>query len=156
MNQIKQSESKQSKKHIRFDEDDSLDEETNMINLFKNDFNAKKIPQEIKTKTLSFNLVKNRLKKEISFGFRLQGDPQIPGEHYIDSIASESPSDRVGLRINDKIIKVNGINVENLNINNLFNLIEHETKLNDLKLNLVIIRKQTEEDNPLKRPIGKS
>ncbi|RNA18989.1 hypothetical protein BpHYR1_038870 [Brachionus plicatilis] len=121
-------------KHIRFDED--TDEEA--------DQNDQLNKHEKKKETLNLNLVKIRSKREKSFGFELQGNSNAKGEHYIGSVDEDSPAGRVGLEKNDIIIKVNGNDVTHMNTNNLIDLLEYETDLNDNKLNLVICREKTD------------
>lgn len=130
-------------RHIRFDED--TDEET--------DLNTELNRQEKQYKTFNFSLVKIRSKREKSFGFELKGDSSDKGEHYVDNVEEDSPAGRVGLEKNDKIIKVNGIEVTHMNTNNLIDLLEYETELNDNKLNLVICREITDSQIS-KRSLG--
>lgn len=160
------------KNHIRFEEESDSsssdsDPEDDLLITEKNN-NHKEEEEKLENKekyeikNLTFNLVKNRSKKEKSFGFQLKGESSKNGEHYIDLIEPNTPSERVGLKKLDKILKVNGISVEKLNINNLFDLLEYETSLNDFKLNLVvrrkcIIKENTEVDlNTSKRSLGKN
>ncbi|CAF0865248.1 unnamed protein product [Brachionus calyciflorus] len=117
-------------KHIRFDAD--TDEESDM--------NKQLNKNEIKCEIINLNLVKIRSRREKSFGFEVQGNADQIGEHYIDSVQDDSPAGRVGLQKFDKILKVNGIDVTNLNANSLIDLLEYETDLNENKLNLTLSR----------------
>lgn len=121
-------------RHIRFDED--TDEEV--------DLNDQLNKQDKKYETFNLNLVKIRSKREKSFGFELQGNTNDKGEHFIDSVDEDSPAGRVGLQKYDKILKVNGIDVTHMNTNNLIDLLEYETELNENKLNILICREVTD------------
>jgi C-terminal processing protease CtpA/Prc len=98
-------------------------------------------------KTIEFLLTTDKRKKETSFGFQIKGDCKIKGKNIIDEISPQSPASRAGLRINDKIIQINGISVENLTINSLIEQMSHEVKLNPFKLKLKIVRGDDDDDD---------
>jgi len=95
------------------------------------------------TSCLDVILVKNKLKKETSFGFQLRGDELVKGKHYIDNVDNGTAASRVGLRRQDKIIKVNGVCVSNFFISQLIHQIEYETSLNEFKLHLSVQRESS-------------
>ncbi|KAJ8246234.1 hypothetical protein GJAV_G00265310 [Gymnothorax javanicus] len=53
------------------------------------------------------------LKAEMGFGFNLHSEKSRPGQ-YIRSIDPDSPAEGAGLKSKDRVIEVNGVNIENL------------------------------------------
>ncbi|KAI1886627.1 hypothetical protein AGOR_G00197750 [Albula goreensis] len=53
------------------------------------------------------------LKGENGFGFNLHSEKARPGQ-YIRSVDPDSPAERAGLKPKDRVIEVNGVNIENL------------------------------------------
>jgi C-terminal processing protease CtpA/Prc len=122
-------------KHIRFDDTKDDQDSKPIINQMQ-----RQNQSFVKLQQIDLKLVKNLMKKEQSFGFELKGDAKKHGDHYVESVEANSAAGRALMKPNDKIISVNGVNVENYNINSLFDLLEYETELNDIKLNLVVLR----------------
>ena len=144
--------------HIRFT--DSSDLET-LLNNFSNAAgltssttnaaNSNDNPTQSKNNETDFeilkvSLVKNRTRKENSFGFELQGDSKWSSQHLIEKVEPNSPADRAGLKCLDKITHVNGILCESYSINNLIDLLEYETDLNENKLSLFVKRSLIKEN----------
>jgi hypothetical protein len=136
-------------KHIRFEEStsesDSSDwepekEEVNSINLCsqKQATPSSKLGNE--SKTIKATLIKDKLRNEKTFGFQLKGMPNLKSCHYIDTIEVDSPAHRARLERYDKIVQVNGVNVQEFSINELIKQIQFESSLNEHKLNLVVVR----------------
>jgi C-terminal processing protease CtpA/Prc len=101
-------------------------------------------------------LVKIRQRGEESFGFELNGVTRTPGDHCVDNVESDSPADRAGVRVQDKVTHVNGTCVENYTINSLIDLLDYETNLNENKLNLILVRKISEEEQLVRSDSGQS
>ncbi|XP_062382241.1 Na(+)/H(+) exchange regulatory cofactor NHE-RF2 [Sardina pilchardus] len=53
------------------------------------------------------------VRAELGYGFNLHSDKSRPGQ-YIRSLDPDSPADRAGLRPQDRLIEVNGVNIENM------------------------------------------
>ena len=92
------------------------------------------------TTCLDVILVKNKLKKEKSFGFQLRGDELVKGKHYIENVENNTAASRVGLKKYDKIVRINGVCVSEFFISQVIQQIEYETSLNDYKLHLSVQR----------------
>ena len=93
-------------------------------------------------KCLDVILIKNKSRKEKSFGFQLRGDETIKGKHFIEQVESGLAASRAGLRKCDKIVRVNGVCVSDFFISQLIQQIEYETSLNEIKLHLSVQREQ--------------
>ncbi|XP_041939265.1 Na(+)/H(+) exchange regulatory cofactor NHE-RF2 [Alosa sapidissima] len=53
------------------------------------------------------------VRAEVGYGFNLHSEKSRPGQ-YIRSLDPGSPADRAGLRPQDRLIEVNGVNIENM------------------------------------------
>ena len=117
------------KSHIRFDEDEDENSDGE---------NSAKVGKSEEDNCLSFTLVK--YKKEASFGFEVKSNSNQVGFHFLDSIEPNSAAERAGLLNDDRIVKVNNIDVQLLTGIDLIELIGIETRKDRFKLNLKIIR----------------
>jgi hypothetical protein len=134
-------------RHIRFDysssESDSTEgevEEEEITNPIKLPAQKQASMSASESKTVQVTLIKDKLRNEKTFGFQLKGMPNLKSCHYIDTIEPNSPAHRARLERYDKIIQVNGIDVEQFEINELIKQIQFESSLNEHKLNLVVVR----------------
>jgi C-terminal processing protease CtpA/Prc len=129
-------------KHIRFDDEEDNDTDITKSNHTMMDIDKKDDQIDSSTKIiLTLILRKDMKSQEKSFGFQLMGNKNEEGNHYVSHVEPNSPSSRADLKSMDKIIKVNGFDVRNFTINELFDYLEYETSLNEYKLVLVVERK---------------
>ncbi len=119
-------------KHIRFDDNDDT----------TSDSSDQEEDEDIRSSTESnvFNLTLNKKLNKTTFGFQVRGDSNENGQHYVDFIENDSAAQHAGLKNQDKILKINGINVEHLNTKLLIDKLEKETKINNIRLNLTVTR----------------
>ena len=73
-----------------------------------------------------------------SFGFQVNGKTNLKGNHAVSLVSKNSCADLAGLKLNDKIISVNGQSVGDYTIDQLIKLIEIETLRNPTCLDLVV------------------
>jgi len=135
-------------KHIRFDETSSEngssdgeleEEEVNRRLSFKFQKQTSALASDA-SKQIRVTLIKDKSRQEKTFGFQLKGMPNVKACHYIDTIEMNSPAHRARLERYDKIVQVNGVNVQEFEINELIKQIQFESSLNEHKLNLVVVR----------------
>jgi C-terminal processing protease CtpA/Prc len=122
--------------HIKFDSDDDSESATS--------FTSFEISQPtITSKVAQTNLIECSLVKighEKSFGFEIKGDSKHPGGHFLDSIEIGSPAHRAGIHKFDKILKLNSVDVKNMNTIQLISVMEREVGKMQRKISLVIER----------------
>ncbi len=70
-------------------------------------------------------------------GLILSADPETHLNHRIREIENGSPGSRVGLRKNDRIVKVNDINVENIEFGDVLLLIKQGLTNNNLQFSVI-------------------
>jgi C-terminal processing protease CtpA/Prc len=99
---------------------------------------------------LNITLLKNRAQNEISFGFDLLGENGSlrRGEHRIEGVDAGSAAHRANLKPGDRLVSVNGYNVQEMKADELFSLIEYETSVNSMKLNMVVLRSNFQQQTP--------
>ena len=117
-----------SKKHIYFEDSDDCErevekEKTDIIIIDDNN---------------SRQCILMKKSESETFGFQVNGKTNLKGSHTISSVSNRSCADLAGLKVNDKIISVNGVLVGDSSIDELINLIENETKKNQMRLELVV------------------
>lgn len=93
-------------------------------------------------------LMQRKFKNE-SFGFQVNGKTNQNGSHMISLVHKNSIADIAGLQVNDKIIKVNKIDVAQSTIDQLIKTIEVETNKNPNCLEFTVIpaQKSNNEDS---------
>ena len=123
-------------KHIHFDDDQ--DSQSSSSSVIEIDPGHEKIQPNKSRTLLELKLIKQATDR--SYGFQVSGQLE-KGQHYVDSIVHGSPAHQAGLYDHDKIISINKLNVEHLNVEQLIKQLERETKKNDSKLNLTVARK---------------
>lgn len=69
-------------------------------------------------------------------GILLSTDPDTRLNHRIREIENDSPGYRAGLRVNDRIVNVNGINVEQTDFNDVLLLIKEGLNNNKLAVSV--------------------
>ncbi len=87
---------------------------------------------------LKCSLVK--IRHEQSFGFEIKGDLKKSGQHYLDCIDVGSAAHRAGLQCGDKIIKLNEVDVSNMNATSLISVMETNVAKNGRQLDVVVER----------------
>ncbi len=70
-------------------------------------------------------------------GISIAANSQTRSNHFIRDVELGSPGHRAGLRRNDRIISVNGINVENVDFNNVLILIKQGLDNDNLQLSVI-------------------
>ena len=120
----------QKHQHIRFGDDDENEEDTEV--------NQPKKSQESTKEEITIRIIKQP--DEESFGFELKGAELKRGENFVDNVNVNSPAYRANLLVGDRVIKVNSYRVSQMNISELFSLLEYETGLNSQTLDLVVSR----------------
>lgn len=70
-------------------------------------------------------------------GILISADSQTRLNHYIREVEPNSPGHLAGLRKNDRIISINGINVENVDFSNVLALIKQGLDNNNLQISVV-------------------
>lgn len=125
--------------HIKFDSDEDIDEDSNILDIT----HSTEASQKAKTTagvsgTIECSLIK--IGHEKSFGFEVKGNSQHAGGHFLDSIEIGSPAHRSGIERLDKIVKLNGVDVADMNTVQLIGVMEREVRKFGRKINLVIER----------------
>ena len=69
-------------------------------------------------------------------GILITADAETHLNHRIRDIERNSPGYRAGLRMNDRIISINGVNVENTDFNDVLVLIKEGLKNNNLQFSV--------------------
>lgn len=133
----------QKNRHVRFDDDGNIGQTDAQDN---NDDDSKSNDCIIIEPTASSNdylrLSLVKLRPDESFGFELRGEERRRGENRVDLVDSDSAASRAGLKPGDKLLKVNQYRVDQLNINEMFSLIECEAGINSNRLDLEIARQK--------------
>jgi predicted metalloprotease with PDZ domain len=70
-------------------------------------------------------------------GIAISASTQSRSNHFIREVEQGSPGHRVGLRKNDRIISVNGVNVENVDFSNVLILIKQGLDNDNLQLSVI-------------------
>ena len=70
-------------------------------------------------------------------GILISADVQTRSNAHIRDVELESPGYRAGLRKNDRIISVNGINVENVDFTDVLILIKQGLENNNLQFSVI-------------------
>lgn len=133
-------------RHLRFDDDEceitntlaqkvEIDRQTDYI---PEDPSCQNPWKTSSREQLRVVLVKSSVNE--TFGFELRGDELRRGENCVDSLEPNSVAIRFGLNVGDRLLKVNGYQVDKLNITELFSLIECETNINPSRLELIVMR----------------
>lgn len=106
--------------------------------------------QQQQLQRLNITLLKNRAQNETSFGFDLLGENGSlrRGEHRIEGVDAGSAAHHANLKPGDRLVSVNGYNVQKMNADELFSLIEYETSVNSMKLNMVVLRSNFQQQTP--------
>ena len=120
-------------KHIRFDDNDDTTSDSSDEEEEEDDIRSS-------TESNIFNLTLIKKLNKTTFGFQVRGDSNENGQHYVDFIENDSAAQHAGLKNQDKILKINGINVQHLNTKLLIDKLEKETKINNIRLNLTVTR----------------
>ena len=67
----------------------------------------------------------------------LSTDTQTRSNHFIREIEPGSPADRAGLLKNDRILRINGVNVENVDFSHVLSLIKEGLDIENLQLSVI-------------------
>ena len=67
----------------------------------------------------------------------ISADSQTRLNHYIREVEPNSPGHLAGLRKNDRIISINGVNVENVDFSNVLALIKQGLDNDNLQISVV-------------------
>ena len=81
-----------------------------------------------------------RLKRSDSYdglGISVSANSQTRSNHYIREVERGSPADRAGLRVNDRIISINGTNVENVDFDDVLILLKQGLDNDNLQLSVL-------------------
>jgi C-terminal processing protease CtpA/Prc len=70
-------------------------------------------------------------------GIAIAANSESHSNHFIREVEPGSPGDQAGLRKNDRIISVNGINVENVDFTNVLILIKQALDNDNLQLSVI-------------------
>lgn len=70
-------------------------------------------------------------------GISVSADSRTRSNHIIRDVEHGSPAQQVGLRKNDRIISINGTNVENIDFDDVLLLLKHGLDQNNLQLTVI-------------------
>jgi C-terminal processing protease CtpA/Prc len=70
-------------------------------------------------------------------GISIAASSQSSSNHFIRDVEPGSPAHRAGLRPNDRIISINGVNVENVDFSNVLILIKQGLDNDNLQLSVI-------------------
>lgn len=131
-------------RHVRFD--DNLSDNDN-----DQESSVNQPPPEQSPSNEHHSIFLLKFHPDESFGFELRGEEKRRGENRVDSVEAGSAACRAGLQPGDRLVKINDYRVDQLNITELFSLIECEANIDPIRLNLVVVRRPRSQQNPNKR-----
>ncbi len=70
-------------------------------------------------------------------GISISASSQTRSNHFIRDVEHGSPGHRAGLRKNDRVISINGVNVENVDFSNVLILIKQGLDNDNLQLSVI-------------------
>ena len=128
---------KKQQQHIHFDDDENSDEDIQIIEVDQSQSKSESESQKNSSSEIKISIRKS---SEESFGFEVKGEEKRRGENCVDNVVADSAAYRANLLVGDRIVSVNGYRVNNMNINELFSLLEYESEIDPKRLDLVVFR----------------
>ncbi|CAF3508156.1 unnamed protein product [Rotaria socialis] len=107
-----------------------------MSNEYAQEFLLKAAPVE-NSKQIPYTCTLKRTDSYDGLGILISTDTETRANHFIREVEPNSPGHKAGLRPNDRIISINGVNVENADFNNVLILIKQGLNNDNLQFSVM-------------------
>ncbi|CAF2084845.1 unnamed protein product [Rotaria magnacalcarata] len=107
-----------------------------MSNEYAQEFLLKAAPVE-NSKQIPYTCTLKRTDSYDGLGILISTDTERRANHFIREVEPNSPGHRAGLRPNDRIISINGVNIENADFNNVLILIKQGLNNDNLQFSVM-------------------